>query len=63
MRIAYLVSASMPGILPRAPLLVEHNQLVLKLADDIKALAADRVKNRVKQLGKLIGRKHEIVTN
>jgi len=63
MRIAYLVSAAMPSILPRAPLLVEKNQLVLKLAGDFKALAGDRVKNRVKQLGKLIGHKHEIATN
>ncbi len=62
MRIAYLVSASMPGVLSRAPLQVEKNQLVLKLTGDISALAGDRVKNRMKQLAKLIGRKHEIAT-
>ena len=64
MRAAYLVSAAMPGVLPRTPLKVEKNgQLVLKLTGDFAALAGDRVKNRVRQLGKLIGRKHEISTD
>jgi len=56
MRVAYLVSAAMPGILPRAPMEVEHGRLVLRLSGDCAALAGERVFNRVKQLARLIGR-------
>ncbi len=55
MRIAYLVSASMPGILPRTSLLVEKNRLVLHLPKDLRDLAGERVANRVRQLARLIG--------
>lgn len=55
-RVAYLVSASMPGVLPRAPLTVSKGKLVLKLDDELGALNGERLFNRVRQLGKLIGR-------
>ncbi len=55
-RVAYLVSASMPGVLPRAPLIVSKGKLVLKLDGDLAALNGERLFNRVRQLGKLIGR-------
>ncbi len=60
MRVAYLASASMPGVLPRAPMRAEKGQLVLALAGELAALSGDRLKKRLNQLGKLIGRKSEI---
>ena len=56
LRVAYLVSASMPGVLPRAPLVVERGTLVLRLEGDLAALEGERLYNRVRRLGKLIGR-------
>ncbi len=35
MRVAYMVSASMPGILPNTPLKVERNKLVLRLQQPV----------------------------
>ncbi len=63
MRVAYLASASMPGVLPRAPMRVEKGLLVLRLEGELAALSGDRLKKRVNQLGKLIGSKSEISTN
>lgn len=56
MRVAYLLSAAMPGILPRTPLQVDGDQLVLSVPQDLEALVNDRVQNRLRQLAKLIGR-------
>jgi len=62
LRVAYLASASMPGVLPRAPMEVQKGQLVLELEGELAALSGDRLKKRLNQLGKLIGRKSEITT-
>ena len=56
LRVAYLVSASMPGVLPRAPMKVEKGRLVLRLEGELAALDGERLFNRVRQLGKLVGR-------
>lgn len=56
MRVAYLLSAAMPGILPRVPLKVRDNQLVLTLAPELAALVNERMRSRVRQLARLIGR-------
>jgi exopolyphosphatase / guanosine-5'-triphosphate,3'-diphosphate pyrophosphatase len=56
MRVAYLVSAAMPGVLPRAPMKVERGRLVLRLKDRLSTLAAERLFNRLRQLARLIGR-------
>jgi exopolyphosphatase/guanosine-5'-triphosphate,3'-diphosphate pyrophosphatase len=56
LRVAYLVSASMPGVLPRAPFKVEKGKLVLRLEGKLAPLEGERLFNRVRQLGKLIGR-------
>jgi exopolyphosphatase / guanosine-5'-triphosphate,3'-diphosphate pyrophosphatase len=61
MRIAYLISAAMPGILPRTRLEIAGRKIVLVLPQDLEALGSDRVKNRIKQLGKLLGREPDIV--
>jgi exopolyphosphatase/guanosine-5'-triphosphate,3'-diphosphate pyrophosphatase len=62
MRVAYMISASMPGVLPNTPLLVEKGKLVLRLKGKYAAIAGERVATRMRQLGRLIGRDAEIVT-
>jgi exopolyphosphatase/guanosine-5'-triphosphate,3'-diphosphate pyrophosphatase len=56
LRVAYLASASMPGVLPHAPLVVERGKLKLKLPGRFAPLAGERLFNRLKQLARLIGR-------
>jgi len=56
LRVAYMVSASQPGVLPRTPLKVERYRLVLRLQGKCAALAGDRVSSRLKQLARLVGR-------
>ncbi|MCC2102120.1 MAG: exopolyphosphatase, partial [Hyphomicrobiales bacterium] len=56
MRVAYILSAAMPGVLPKTPLRVRKKELVLELPPEFAALASERIANRMKALGKLIGR-------
>jgi len=60
-RVAYLVSASMPGVLPRAPLKVERHKLVLRLQGDCAALTGERLTSRLKHLARLVGREPAII--
>jgi exopolyphosphatase/guanosine-5'-triphosphate,3'-diphosphate pyrophosphatase len=62
MRVAYLVSAGMADVLPRTPMACAKNRLVLMLPSDLAGLASDRLTNRMKQLGRLIGREAVVVT-
>ena len=62
MRVAYLVSGAMPGVLPDTPLVVERGKLKLKLRGPHANLAGDRVFGRLKQLARLIGREPVVVT-
>jgi exopolyphosphatase / guanosine-5'-triphosphate,3'-diphosphate pyrophosphatase len=55
MRVAYLLSASMPGVLPLTPMRVQRNRLVLTLPPDRAALASERLYGRVRALGRLLG--------
>jgi exopolyphosphatase/guanosine-5'-triphosphate,3'-diphosphate pyrophosphatase len=55
-RVAYLVSAGMADVLPRTPMLCTKTKLTLTLPQDFAPLASDRLNNRLKQLGRLIGR-------
>ncbi|MDR6871866.1 exopolyphosphatase/guanosine-5'-triphosphate,3'-diphosphate pyrophosphatase [Bosea sp. BE125] len=59
-RVAYLLSAGMPGILPRATLACVDSRLVLRLSSELHALSSERVTGRLKQLAKLLGREYEI---
>lgn len=61
MRVAYMVSASMPGVLPKTPLKVERGKLVLHLPGRFAALAGERVSNRMRTLARLIGREPQVV--
>ena len=56
LRVAYLVSASTTGVLPKTPMMVERGRLVLRFENGLVALAGDRVFNRLRQLARLIGR-------
>ncbi|WP_448952651.1 Ppx/GppA family phosphatase [Labrys neptuniae] len=56
MRVGYILSASMPGVLPRAPLYVSHGKLQLDMPRDLEGLAGERLATRMKALGRLIGR-------
>jgi exopolyphosphatase/guanosine-5'-triphosphate,3'-diphosphate pyrophosphatase len=56
LRVAYLITASMPGVLPKTPMVVRRGQLTLKLPGRFAALGGDRVFNRLRQLARLIGR-------
>jgi exopolyphosphatase/guanosine-5'-triphosphate,3'-diphosphate pyrophosphatase len=59
-RVAYLLSAGMPDILPRISLTCVDRRLVLRFPEDLKALSSDRVSGRLKQLARLLGREPEI---
>ncbi|MFS8039262.1 exopolyphosphatase [Xanthobacter sp. AM11] len=56
MRVAYVLSAAMPGILPRTPMKARGDQLVLTMPRDLTALVNERVQSRLRQLARLIGR-------
>ncbi len=56
LRLAYVVSAAMPGVLPRTSLAVERHRLALRLREGAAPLAGDRVMNRLRSLARLIGR-------
>lgn len=61
MRVAYLISASMPGLLPRVPLVCDAKHIKLHVPKDLEPIANERVKSRLRQLGKLMGRDTKIV--
>ena len=61
MRVAYIISASMPGVLPRVPLRCEGKLLVITLPPTLAALSSDRLTNRMRQLARLLGREARIV--
>lgn len=54
-RVAYLVSASMPGILEKTALEIRGSDIVLTLGRGLAALAAPRLSGRVRQLAKVMG--------
>jgi exopolyphosphatase/guanosine-5'-triphosphate,3'-diphosphate pyrophosphatase len=56
MRVAYLVSAAMPGVLPMTPMVVSHGKLRLKLKGRFANANGDRLFARLRQLARLIGR-------
>jgi exopolyphosphatase/guanosine-5'-triphosphate,3'-diphosphate pyrophosphatase len=60
MRVAYIVSAAMPGVLPRAPMVVEKGRIALMLPSDLAALNSDRLQTRLKQFARLVGGDPEV---
>lgn len=61
MRVAYMVSASQPGVLPRSPLKVIRNRLVLRLDGKFALLSGDRVATRLRHLARLVGREPMVI--
>lgn len=59
-RVGYLISASMPGIIPRTRILRSDKALVLELPADLAMLAGGRLENRMKQLANVCGLSAEI---
>ena len=56
MRVAYVTSAAMPGVLPHTPMIVERGKLKLTLTGRFAAYDGERVFARLRQLARLIGR-------
>ncbi len=61
LRVAYLISAGMADVLPRTPMVCLKNRLVLTLPADLADLASERLTNRLKQVGRIIGRDVAVV--
>ncbi len=60
MRVAYNISAAMPGVLPRAPMICEKGQVVLTLPAELAPLSGERLQARIRQFARLIGGDPEI---
>jgi exopolyphosphatase / guanosine-5'-triphosphate,3'-diphosphate pyrophosphatase len=56
MRVAYLISAAMPGVLPQTPMSVSRGKLRLKLNGRFADANGDRLFARLRQLARLVGR-------
>lgn len=55
LRVAYLISGAMPGVVGRTQIVPRGNKLTLLLPDDLGPLAGSRVVRRLGQLAKLAG--------
>jgi exopolyphosphatase/guanosine-5'-triphosphate,3'-diphosphate pyrophosphatase len=62
LRVAFPISAGMEGALARMPLLVADRRVTLTLPADLAALPGDRLLNRVRGLGRVLGLEGRIDT-
>jgi exopolyphosphatase / guanosine-5'-triphosphate,3'-diphosphate pyrophosphatase len=60
MRVAYNISAAMPGVLPRAPMILDKGHVVLTLPAELAPLSSERLQSRMRQFARLIGSDPEI---
>jgi exopolyphosphatase/guanosine-5'-triphosphate,3'-diphosphate pyrophosphatase len=60
MQVPYDISADMPDVLPRAPMVCERGRVVLTLPADLAALSSERLQTRMRQFARLIGGDPEI---
>jgi len=60
LRVAYLLTAAMPGVLEHTPLYCTKDKLTLEIPAELAALAGERVFNRLKALARIIGRAPEL---
>lgn len=60
-RLAYILSAAMPGMLPKIALKIEGKTLVLKLPRKLADLAGERVDKRLSSLAAELGRSGKVV--
>ena len=63
MRVAYNISAAMPGALPRAPMICEKGKVILTLPAELAPLSSERLQSRMRQFARLIGGDPEIRTS
>jgi exopolyphosphatase / guanosine-5'-triphosphate,3'-diphosphate pyrophosphatase len=56
MRVAYILSAAMAGILPLTAFSEENGKLSLRIPASLGALSGDRLNSRLRQLGRILGR-------
>lgn len=56
MRVAYALSAAMPGMLTRVPMTAGKKDVTVTLPRDLRELRSERLSNRLRQLARLIGR-------
>ena len=56
MRVAYMMSAAMPGMLPRVAMRCDARAAGADLPKELAALSSERLFNRLKQLARIIGR-------
>src|ERR1700722_8870132 len=56
LRLAYVVSAAMPGVLSETPLAIERHRLALRLPGKFAALAGERVSSRLRALARFVAR-------
>ncbi|CAA9321592.1 MAG: Exopolyphosphatase [uncultured Microvirga sp.] len=54
MRVAYPISVAMAGVLPSVPLFMRDGTLVLQLPHGMRALASERLLNRLRQLARFL---------
>jgi len=62
LRLAYVISAAMPGVLEETSLGVERHRLALRLPGRTAALGGERVLSRLRSLSRLIGREPVMLT-
>ncbi|WP_181703638.1 Ppx/GppA phosphatase family protein [Chthonobacter albigriseus] len=55
LRVAYLVSASMPGVIPRTQLVMDGDTLVLQVPPDLADIVGERLLKRLSSLAKIGG--------
>ncbi|HSV00695.1 MAG TPA: exopolyphosphatase, partial [Roseiarcus sp.] len=60
MRVAYNISAAMPGLLPRTPMVCAKGRVILNLPPDLAPLSGERLLSRMKLFARLIGAEPEI---
>jgi len=63
MRVAYILSAAMAGVLPRCPLTVKKGVLTLSIPAELENLRSDRIANRLRQLGRTLGMQVQVQVN
>ncbi len=61
MRVAYILSAAMAGILSTTSFAPKGNKLQLRIPAALEALAGDRLNGRLKQMSRILGVESEIV--
>jgi exopolyphosphatase/guanosine-5'-triphosphate,3'-diphosphate pyrophosphatase len=60
LRVAYLVTGSMAGVLDETPIYRDGDKLVLSLPKSREDLAGNRVASRLKQMARVLSLEHEI---